>query len=114
MLITSLMIAVGATPLFNVTAGTAPIALTGVGCVGIELRLMDCLLGSYVEGVYYHSYIVGVRCLAASTGPGACWQCQALSCLITQQAIILYKRSLFLLNTSELIADISSHMRVSS
>ena len=111
------MIAVGATPLFNITAGTAPIALVGVYCSGIELRLMDCSLSSYVRHDCDHSDDVGVRCLAASPGSGVCLyllECQAISCLITQQTIILYIRSLFLLNTSELIADISSHMRVSS
>ena len=111
------MITLGAKPLFDVTAGTAPIALIGLVCVGIELRLMDCVCSLFARHDCDHSDDVGVRCLAASPGPGAglyLWQCQALSCLITQQTIILYKRILFLINTSELISNITSHMRVSS
>ena len=64
------MITLGATPLFNVTAGTGPIGLYDVYCVGIELRLMDCALGSLGWRVCDHSDDVGVRCLAASPGPG--------------------------------------------
>ena len=66
------MITLGATPLFNVTAGTAPIALLGVHCVGIELRLMDCYLYSSGWHRCDHSDDVGVRCLAARPGPGVC------------------------------------------
>ena len=75
------MIIAGATPLFNVTSGTAPIALYHVHCVGTELRLMDCSHQSYGLDVCDHSDDVGVRCLAANPGPGVClylWECQAL------------------------------------
>ena len=95
--------ALGATPLFHVTAGTSPIAIFGVFCVGSELRLIDCHHWSYEVRDCDHSDDVGVRCLAARPGPGVClylWECQALSFLITQQTIILYKRRFFLLNTS--------------
>ena len=76
----SLMITLGATPLFNVTAGTAPVAIFGVYCVGTELRLIDCPLSSYRWRGCDHSDVVGVRCLAASPGPGVClylWECLA-------------------------------------
>ena len=79
-MIASLMITLGATPLFNITAGNAPIAPFGFFCVGTELRLMDCTLKSYELGDCDHSDVVGVRCLAASSGPGVClylWECQA-------------------------------------
>ena len=66
------MITLGATPLFNVTAGTAPNAIFNVDCVGTELRLMDCALGSLGCLVCDQSDNVGVRCLAASPGPGVC------------------------------------------
>ena len=71
-LIALLMITLGATPLFNITDGTAPIALFEVGCVGIELRLMDCSYGLFEEHDCDHSDDVGVRCLAASPGSGGC------------------------------------------
>ena len=86
------MITVGATPLFNVTAGTTPIALYRTFCVGIELRLMDCLYLPYGRHDCDHSHDVGVRCFAASPGPGVClylWECQALSCLITKQQTVI-------------------------
>ena len=80
--------------MFNVTAGTAPIALVLFFCVGNELRLMDCPHCTYGWDDSDHSDDVGVRCLAAGPGPGVClylWECQALSCLITkQQTVILY------------------------
>ena len=87
------MITLGATPLFNVIAGTAPTALFDVFCVGNELRLMDC--PHSFSGWYScdHSDDVGVRCLAARPGPGLClylWEYQAMSYLIIQQTIILY------------------------
>ena len=85
------MINLGATPLFNVTGGTAPIALFYVYCNGSELRLIDCY--HYSSGWRCdHSDDVGVRCLA-TPGPGVwwyLWECQAMSCLITQNTIILY------------------------
>ena len=88
------MITVGATLLFNVPAGTAPIGLVGVYCTGIELRLIDCSHWSYELPDCDHSDDVGVRCLVASPGSGVCLylrECQAISCLITQQTFILYK-----------------------
>ena len=96
------MFTLGATPLFNVTAGTGPIVLFGPFCVGNELRLSDCSHVTNRLVVCYHSDDVGVRCLAASLEPGVClylWECQALPCLITQQTIILYKIILFLLQS---------------
>ena len=78
------MTTLGATPLFNVTAGTAPIALFYVDCYGSELHLMECTHTGLRE--CDHSDDVGVRCLAAHPGPGVCLylrECQALSCLIT-------------------------------
>ena len=95
------MITLGATPLFNVTAGTSPIALFNIACDGSELRLMDCYLGSYVSQDCVHSDDVGVRCLAARPGPGIClylWECQAIICLIAHYTVILYIRCLILLN----------------
>ena len=97
------MITLGASPLFNVTAGTAPIALFYVDCDGSELCLMDCYRRSFGWRECDHSDDVGVRCLAARSGPGVClylWECQALPCPLTLQTVILYKRSLFVLNTS--------------
>ena len=64
------MITLGSTPLFNITAGTAPIALDYLECIGNELLLIDCPhwpLGSHDCD---HSQDVGVRCLATSLGPG--------------------------------------------
>ena len=90
------MITVGATPLLNITSGTAHNAIKDVYCVGTELHLMDCPLNLVSWDICEYSDGVGVRCLAASPGPGVClylWECQALSCLITQQTIILYKIS---------------------
>ena len=64
------MITLGSTPLFNITAGTAPIALDYLECFGTELLLIDCPhlpLGTHRCD---HSQDVGVRCLATSLGPG--------------------------------------------
>ena len=69
-MIVSLMITLGSSPLFNVTAGTAPITLDLLNCVGTELLLIDCPhwpLGMHFCG---HSQDVGVRCHATSPGPG--------------------------------------------
>ena len=64
------MITLGSTPLFNITAETAPIALDYLECVGTELLLIDCFHLPW--GMYgcVHSQDVGVRCLATSLGPG--------------------------------------------
>ena len=64
------MITLGSTPLFNITAGTAPIALDYLNCVGTELLLIDCLHLSLGTDQCNHSQDVGVRCLATSPGPG--------------------------------------------
>ena len=91
-MIASLLITVGATPLFNVTAGTGPIALFITFCVGIELRLMDCIHYPFGWPGCDHSDDVGVRCLPARPGTGVClylWECQAFSSLITKQRTII-------------------------
>ena len=69
-MIVSLMITLGSTPLFNVTAGTAPVTLYDLDCVGNELLLIDCPHSPL--GMHYcnHSRDVGVRCLATSLEPG--------------------------------------------
>ena len=64
------MITLGSTPLFNITAGTAPIALGYIDCVGTELLLIDCFHWSWGNYFCNHSQDVGVRCLATSPGPG--------------------------------------------
>ena len=64
------MITLGSTPLFNITAGTAPIALDYLECVGTELLLIDCLHWPWGSFFCDHSQDVGVRCLATSPGPG--------------------------------------------
>ena len=60
----------GATPLFNITAGTAPITLDELSCVGIELLLIDCPHLPLGNHYCNHSQDVGVRCLATSPGQG--------------------------------------------
>ena len=64
------MITLGSTPLFNITAGTAPIALEYLDCVGTELLLIDCHHLPWGTLSCDHSQDVGVRCLATSSGPG--------------------------------------------
>ena len=64
------MITLGSTPLFNITAGTAPIALDYLLCVGTELLLIDCFHLPLGTQHCNHSQDVGVRCLATSPGPG--------------------------------------------
>ena len=91
-MIASLLITVGATPLFNVTAGTGPIAIYRTYCFGSELHLMDCFHYTHGFGDCDHTRDVGVRCLPARPGPGVClylWECQALSSLITKQQTII-------------------------
>ena len=64
------MITLGSTPLFNITAGTTPIALGYLPCVGTELLLIDCFPLSWGTHSCDHSQDAGVRCLATSPGPG--------------------------------------------
>ena len=64
------MITLGSTPLFNITAGTAPITLDALECIGNELLLIDCPHWPLGTHVCNHSQDVGVRCLATSLGPG--------------------------------------------
>ena len=71
--IVSLLITLGSTPLFNITAGTAPILLVDLECVGNELLLIDCPR-SVFRLHCDHSRDVGVRCIATSAGPGV-WLC---------------------------------------
>ena len=68
-MIVSIIITLGSTPLFNITAGTAPITLYHLDCDGTELLLIDCH-HLPVERHCTHSQDVGVRCLASSPGPG--------------------------------------------
>ena len=69
-MIVALMITLGATPLFNITAGTAPITLDDINCVGTELLLIDCPHSPLGMHDCDHYQDVGVRCLATSLGPG--------------------------------------------
>ena len=64
------MITLGSTPLFNVTAGTAPITLDLLECDGTELLLIDCPHWPVGSHECHHYQDVGVRCLATSLGPG--------------------------------------------
>ena len=65
----SLLIALGATTLENVPAGTGPII--SLNCAGTEPHLIDC---SLYPRYYYehcdHSQDVGVRCLTRGSGTG--------------------------------------------
>ena len=69
-MIASLIISIGATPLFNVPPGTAPISLFYLKCVGTECHLTDCpqypIRGKY----FHHSEDVGVRCVSPHPRPG--------------------------------------------
>ena len=68
-MIVLLLITLGSTLLFNITAGTAPIIIDFLYCIGNELLLIDCphlTLGRLCD----HSEGAGVRCLATSLGPG--------------------------------------------
>ena len=63
------MISIGATPLFNVTPGTAPLAFIGLNCVGTECRLTDCPHFPFRRDYLDLSKDIGVRCV--STHPRA-------------------------------------------
>ena len=56
--------------MFDITAGTAPIALDYLECVGTELLLIACPHWPLGMHGCVHSQDVGVRCLATSPGPG--------------------------------------------
>ena len=68
-MIVSLLIALDATTLYNVPAGTGPVTM--LGCAGTESRVIDCNL--FKVNYFYscsHSDDVGVRCLTRSPSPG--------------------------------------------
>ena len=69
-MISSLLISIGATPLFNVTPGTAPIALDELKCVGTECRVTDCRQLPLGMLKCDHSKDVGVRCVTTQPRPG--------------------------------------------
>ncbi len=69
-MIVSLMITLGSTPLYNITAGTAPITLDRLFCVGTELLLINCRHRPLGWHYCDHSRDVGVICLATSQEPG--------------------------------------------
>ena len=69
-MIVLLLITLGSTPLFNVSAGTAPITLDHLDCARTELLLIDCAHWPFGTHNCDHSQDVGVRCLATSLGPG--------------------------------------------
>ena len=67
--IVSLLIALDATTLYNVSAGTSPITM--LNCAGTEPRVIDCTLfkANYLDSCS-HSDDVGVRCLTRSPSTG--------------------------------------------
>ena len=69
-MIASIMITIGATPLFNITPGTAAIALDGLNCVGTECHLIDCPHFPFRRNYFNYSMDVGVRCVLTLLRPG--------------------------------------------
>ena len=68
-MIVSLLIALGATTLYNVLAGTGPIKI--LSYAGTEPRLIDCSLYQlYIWDFCDHFRDVGVRCLARGPSIG--------------------------------------------
>ena len=66
------MISIGATSFYNVTHGTAPIALIMLKCVGTECRMSDCPRERFGREYCHHTKEVGkrVRCVSTHPRPG--------------------------------------------